>query len=66
VWISRGAERRRKSAEMSLRGTNEGGRLLHTLDDFKPAGVCRTLWSFAQLGIHPEDGLIERLMNRTM
>jgi len=41
-------------------------RLLYTLDDFKPSTVCRTLWSFAQLGIKPEGGLIERLMSRTM
>lgn len=34
-------------------------RVLHTVEDFKSAGLCRTLWSFATLGIEPPEGLIE-------
>jgi hypothetical protein len=39
--------------------SDEYKRLLHTVDDFKAAEVCKTLWSFATVGMKPAEGLIE-------
>jgi hypothetical protein len=40
-------------------GDVANGRIVHSIDDFHPAGIVNTIKSFALLGMPPGEGLIE-------